>query len=68
MPNDTPLKSTITEQASAPANETVDGQSVTERPLTELIEADRHLSGGQELKKRRLGLITRKITPGGALG
>ncbi len=68
MADDTQLKNTITDQASAPSNETVDGQSVTERPLTELIEADRHLTGGQVLKQRRLGLICRKITPGSALG
>lgn len=68
MADDTELKTTITQQASAPSNETVDGQSVTERPLTELIEADRHVTGGSALKKRTLGLIFRKITPGSALG
>jgi hypothetical protein len=65
---DSPLKATITDLATAPSNESVDGQSVTERPLSELIEADKHLGGNAALQKTRFGMVTRKIRRGGALG
>lgn len=58
----------ITDQAQAPASESIDGQSVTERPLTELIEADKHTQGGKALQTKRMGLIFRKFTQGSALG
>lgn len=64
----TVLEQAIEDRAAKVASSTIDGTTVQQRPLTELIEADRHLSGAEALKKPRFGMQTRKMRRGGALG
>lgn len=68
MTDESPLNAEITAAAAQPASTSVAGTTVTQRPLTELIEADKHLNGAQSLRKPRFGLLTRKIARGSALG
>lgn len=62
------LRTEITDAAATPASTSVAGTTVNNRSLTELIEADKHVNGGQSLRKPRFGLLTRKIARGSALG
>lgn len=60
------LEQTIREQAAEPASMSSDGQSVTSRPLTEQIEADRYLASKQAMAKKNRGLRYSKFSPGGS--
>lgn len=62
MPDD--LTNAIKQNATAPAEASVDGQSVKQHPLRDQIAADRHVSSRNAAKKR-LGIrMTRVIPPG----
>ena len=61
MPND--LTNAIKDNATSPAEATVDGQSVKQHPLGDQIEVDRYLSA--KAAKKKLGIrMTRVIPPG----
>lgn len=59
------LEETIRENAAGPAEATIDGQTVRQRPVTEQIEADRYLASKQAAKKG-LGVKMTKVSPPGA--
>lgn len=56
----------ISDAAQKPASASGDGQSVTQHPLPNLIEADRYVKGQQAATRRRRGLRFSKIEPPGA--
>lgn len=68
MADDTELETTIEAAAAKPASVTIGNTSTANRPLTELIEADKHLTAKTALAKPRMGLVTRKIARGNTLG
>ncbi len=58
------LTSTIRDNAAAPAEVSIDGQTVKQHPLRDQIEADRYVSAKQATKNK-LGIrITRVSSPG----
>lgn len=59
------LDQTIRENAAGPAEATIDGQTVRQRPIAEQIEADRYLSSKQAAKKG-LGIKRTTVCPPGA--
>jgi hypothetical protein len=63
MPDD--LTNAIKENATAPAEVSVDGQSVKQHPLRDQIEADRYVSSKAAARKR-LGIRMTKVVPPGA--
>jgi len=63
MPND--LTNAIKENATAPAEASVDGQSVKQHSLRDQIEADRYLLA-KETSKKKLGIRMTKVIPPGA--
>ena len=60
------LSNTIRDNASAPAEANVDGQSVKQQPLPDQIEGDRYLASKSAVKKK-LGIRMTKIVPPGAV-
>jgi hypothetical protein len=64
MPED--LEQTIRENAQGPKRAQGDSGSVEQHPLTEQIEADRHLAS-KEAAKRKLGVRMTKVVPPGAV-
>lgn len=67
MPDET-LSEQIETAAALPASTAIDGTSINNRPLTEMIEADRHVNGKEALARPRMGMIVRKMARGSALG
>lgn len=63
MPDE--LTNAIKENATAPAEASVDGQSVKQHPLRDQIEADRYVSSKAAARKR-LGIRMTKVVPPGA--
>ena len=68
MSDTTPIATTIQDQAAQPSSSTVDGTSIANRPLTELIEAEKDIAGKAALSRRGFGMQVRKIRRGSALG
>ena len=60
------LSAAIEAAAAQPQAVSVDGVSSTQRPLAELIEADRYLRERAAAKRPTLGLRLRKVTFGSA--
>jgi len=60
------LSTTISENAKGPKRAQGDAGSVEQHPLTEQIEADRHLSS-KEAAKKGLGVKMTKMVPPGAV-
>lgn len=60
------LEDTIRENASGPAEASVDGQTVRQQPLRDQIAADRYLASKQAAKKG-LGIKLTKVVPPGAV-
>ncbi len=60
------LSDQIRDAAAGPQQVTVDGQTVQQRPLDELIEADRYLASKTAATKTHQGLRFAKIVPPGA--
>ena len=67
----TDLSQTIEQNACGPADVQIDGQRVRQRPIKEVIEADRYLASKEAVQKghllRRFGLVFAKISPPGAV-
>ena len=61
------LDETIQQNAKAPADASVDGQSVKQHSLPDQIEADRYLESKRASRKKGLPIrFTRLVPPGGA--
>ncbi|MEX1016024.1 MAG: hypothetical protein WDZ31_04690 [Phycisphaeraceae bacterium] len=61
------LSDTIRDNASQPAEASVDGQSAKQHPLRDQIEADRYLQSSQASRRKGLPFkIFRLSPPGGA--
>ena len=63
MPDD--LTNAIKQNATAPAEASVDGQSVKQHSLRDQIAADRYVSSRSAAKKR-LGIRMTRVVPPGA--
>jgi hypothetical protein len=61
----TDLSSTIGGLAGNPQQTATDGQQVSERPLTDVIAADRYLAQKAARSQKRRGLMFNKIIPAG---
>ena len=62
------LESTIETAAEKPVSASVDGVTVTQRPIGDLIAADRYLSAKRAARKRSRGIRFSQIVPPGADG
>jgi len=65
-PTSSPLEDAIRQNATGPAQASVDGQSVVQHGLTDQIAADRYLASKQATRKSGLGVKTTKLIPPGA--
>lgn len=63
----TDLAGTIATAAASPAAASVDGQSVSARPVGDLITADQYLAAKEAAQKRRRGVRFSKLVPPGPL-
>lgn len=63
----TDLGDTIANAATTPSSASSDGQSVSARPVNEIIEADRYLRAKESAAKKHRGLRFAKIVPPGAV-
>jgi hypothetical protein len=61
------LSDQIQQAAADPASVSSDGQSVSTRPVDQLVTADQYLAAKVEVKKRRRGVTFSKLVPPGAL-
>jgi hypothetical protein len=66
MSTEPQLEETIRENAQAPAEVSIDGQTVKQQPLKEQIEADRYLSSKQA-SRQGLGIRKTQVVPPGAV-
>lgn len=65
--SDTPdLDQAIAENAAGPAKASVDGQSVEQHPLPDVIEADRYRESKKASRKPGIGIRLAKLVPPGA--
>ena len=61
------LSTNIENAATSPAEASVDGTTVKQRPLSEMIEADRYLASKAAMANPMRGLRFSKITPPGSV-
>ena len=61
------LENEIRENASAPAEASVDGQSVKQHSLRDQINVDRYLASKRASRSKGFGLKLAKISPGGTV-
>lgn len=66
MSEESELADTIRTAAASPASASVDGESVTARPLKDLIEADRHLGTVAAQSTANKGVRFSRFVPPGA--
>lgn len=59
------LSEDIEDAATKPASASADGESVQARPLSELIEADKHLAAKAASSKKHGGMRITKLVPPG---
>jgi len=65
--SDTPdLDQAIAENAAGPAKASIDGQSVEQHPLPDVIEADRYRESKKASRKPGIGVRFAKLVPPGA--
>ena len=63
------VEQTIRANAAAPKHVQIDGQTVTQRSMGELIEADRYLASKAAVAKSHRGLrFTKVVAPGARMG
>lgn len=62
------LESKIETAAETPASMSVDGVTVTQRPIGDLIAADRYLSAKKASRQKSRGIRFTKIVPPGGNG
>ena len=59
------LETTITDHAGAPKTVQIDGQTVTQRSISELVQAERYLASRNGVAKNHRGLrFSRVVNPG----
>jgi len=63
--NTTDLDQAIAENAAGPAKASVDGQSVEQHPLPDVIEADRYRESKKASRKPGIGIRFAKLVPPG---
>lgn len=63
-----PIQDAIGDLATGPQSMSVDGQTVNERSISELIEADKYLKEVAAAKRSKLGLRFAKLIPPGPMG
>ncbi len=56
MADETDFSALIEEAATGPASVSADGTTVNARPISDLIEADKHLANKRAAKKKSLGI------------
>lgn len=61
------LTETIKTAAAEPQSATVDGVSVSQRPLKDLIDADKHLAGKAAAGRKTVPIRFAKMVPPGAV-
>ncbi len=61
------LSSKISEAAQGPKSASVDGVSVEQQPIADLIKADQYLEGKKASKKASMGLRLGRIVPPGSV-
>ena len=66
--SDEPIQDTIGDLATGPQSISVDGQTVNERSISELIEADKYLKDVAAAKRPKLGIRFAKMNPPGPMG
>jgi hypothetical protein len=66
MSNPSDLEAAIETAAENPQSASVDGVTVTQRSLSELIEADKYLQAKKAARRKNRGLRYTKIVPPGA--
>jgi hypothetical protein len=66
MANPSDLEAAIETAAENPQSANVDGVSVTQRSISELIEADKYLEAKKAARRKNRGLRYTKIVPPGA--
>jgi hypothetical protein len=66
MSNPSDLENTIETAAENPQSASVDGVTVTQRSLSELIEADKYLQAKKASRRKNRGLRYTRIVPPGA--
>ena len=59
------LDQAIAENAAGPAKASVDGQSVEQHPLPDVIEADRYRESKKASRKPGIGIRLAKLVPPG---
>jgi hypothetical protein len=64
---DNALENTIEENATAPAEVSVDGQHVKQHSLKDQIAVDRYLASKKAAQSKGLGVKIFKINPGGTV-
>lgn len=62
------LEAAIETAAEKPVSASVDGVTITQRPIADLIAADRYLSAKRAARKRSRGIRLTQIVPPGANG
>lgn len=60
------LSQTIADAAAGPSQASSDGLAVTQQPLPDLVEADKHLAAKSGARRKDLGVRLRKLVPPGA--
>lgn len=63
-----PIRDAIADLATSPESISVDGQTVNERSISELIEADKYLKEAAAAKRPTLGIRFAKLNPPGPMG
>ena len=63
--NTSDLDQAIAENATGPAKASVDGQSVEQHPLPDVIEADRYRESKKASRKPGIGIRFAKLVPPG---
>lgn len=61
------ISETISEVASGPKSQTVDGQSVVEHGISDLIDAEHHVAESAAKNKSKLPIRMMQVKPGGAV-
>lgn len=63
-----PIRDAIEDLATSPQSITVDGQTTSERSISELIEADKYLKEAAAAKRAKLGIRFARLIPPGPMG
>lgn len=65
MPENIDIEKTITEAVNNPASVAIDGQTISQHNLKDLIEADKYLESKKTSRSTRIGIKIFKMIRGG---